>query len=308
MSNNAQKHESLPNAIHWGFDLFHKHPLNPILLPQEVSWESHAVFNPAAWTDKKKVYLLYRAEGPLHSPHSSLTSRVGLAVSSDGIHFEREFTPILEPTEPYELPGGCEDPRLVRVDGTFYMTYTAYDGKTARIAMAVSHDLYSWRKQGLLFPELGWTKSAAMLDQPINGFYWMYFGDTHIWAAYSKDLDHWTIVDEPVLSPRQHSFDSRLVEPGPPPLITARGILLIYNSADDNLRYSMGQSLFDLNNPTQMIRRTSHPILEPTEVMEKEGQVPNVVFTEGLVEFNGRWFLYYGMADSCIGVAISDWL
>ena len=120
------------------------------------------------------------------------------------------------------------------------------------------------------------------------------------------DLVHWTYVDKAVLSPRHGSFDSRLVEPGPPPLITSQGILLIYNSADNNLRYSIGYSLFNPHNPTQLIRRSPYPILEPTEDLEREGQVADVVFTEGLVAFHGRWFLYYGMADSRIGVALLD--
>ena len=307
----------------WGFDSFRKYESNPILTARGNAWESLTVYNPAAWTDDDRVYLLYRAEGPSNFPDKTFTSRIGLAISHDGIHFERERLPVLEPSQPYEIPGGCEDPRIVQIDNVFYMTYTAYDGKIARLAMARSRDLHQWEKLGPLFPDAqweryfpheehnrlfpkGWSKSGAILAQPINGDYWMYFGDTHIWAAYSKDLIHWDVVDEPVLSPRPNAFDSRLVEPGPPPLLLPEGIWLGYNGADSNLQYAFGQALFATDKPTKLIRRSAHPLLLPTTESEKTGQVPQVVFGEGLVRFRGKWFLYYGMADSRIGVAFAE--
>src|SRR5262249_4610866 len=161
---------------------------------------------------------------------------IGLAHSSDGFRFERHPTPVMEATEPYELPGGCEDPRLVRIDDRFYLTYTAYDGQTARLCLAESDSLERWIKQGPLFPERGWTKPGATLHQPIHGRYWMSFGDPPLWAAHSTDLPRWEVVEPPVLSRRPGQFDSRLVEPGPPPLLTSDGIWLIYNSADADLR------------------------------------------------------------------------
>lgn len=264
------------------------------------------MFNPAAWTDGKHVYLLYRAEGPCSFAGRPVTSCIGLATSNNGFSFGPGTIPVMEPTESYEVPGGCEDPRVVQIKGSFYMTYTAYDGYTARLALATSTNLYDWKKEGLLFPERGWTKSAAILSKPVNGYYWMYFGDTNIWAAYSTDLRSWTIIEEPVLSPREGYFDCHLVEPGPPPVVTPEGILLIYNAADQHLHYSVGQCLFAHDNPLLVMKRSERPFLEPETVEEKEGQVPNVIFAEGLVPFGQQWLLYYGMADSRIGVAILD--
>jgi beta-1,2-mannosidase len=278
---------------------------NPILGPTGAGWEAKDVFNPAAWTDGETVSLLYRAEDRKGLPGREFTSRLGLARSTDGFHFERHPAPVMEATEPYEMPGGCEDPRLVRIDGRFYLTYTAYDGQTARLCLAMSDRLDDWTRLGPLFPERGWTKSGAILDQPIGGRYWMYFGDTHLWAAHSADLQHWEVVDAPVLSPRPGMFDSRLVEPGPPPLLTPDGIWLIYNSADVELRYAVSQVLFAADDPTRVIWRAEAPLLEPTTADEIEGQVPSVVFAEGLVRFRGQWLLYYGMADSRIGVAVA---
>jgi predicted GH43/DUF377 family glycosyl hydrolase len=284
---------------------FERFPGNPILAPAGTGWEAKDVFNPAAWTDDETVFLLYRAEDRRGLPGREFTSRLGLARSPDGLTFERDPAPLMEGTEPYEIPGGCEDPRLVHIDGRFYLTYTGYDGQTARLCMAVGDSLEQWEKWGPLLPERGWTKSGAILAEPLNGITWMYFGDTNIWAAHSTDLRHWEVVEPPVLRPRPGMFDSRLVEPGPPPLLTPHGIWLIYNSADEDLRYAVGQALLDPAEPTRVLWRDDQPLLVPTTADEIEGQVPRVVFAEGLVRFRGRWLLYYGMADSRIGVAIA---
>ena len=153
------------------------------------------------------------------------TSRIGLATSEDGLHFTRDAEPIVSPSEDYELPGGCEDPRVVEAEGRYWLTYTGYDGANARLCLASSADLKTWEKHGVLFPELEWSKSGAILDVPIDGQHLMYFGDTHLWLARSTDLVRWQLDPKPVLSPREGLFDSRLVEPGPPPLLTDEGIL-----------------------------------------------------------------------------------
>jgi len=294
---------TFPGWAQWQLGPFEKYTENPIITPRGDQWESKDVFNPAAWTDGNTVYLLYRAEDSTGIGRWNGTSRIGLATSSDGIHFNRRSEPVLEPTEPWELPGGCEDPRIVKIHDTFYLTYTAYDGQQARLALASSDDLIHWTKHGLVFPDSSWTKSGAIIPEPINGKYWMYFGDTNIWIAHSTDLINWTAIEEPVLRPREGMFDSRLVEPGPTPLVTEHGILLLYNGADDDLVYRSGQALFNKNDPTSLIQRSEQPFLQPESKLEKGGQIPNVVFIEGLVQFKNAWYLYYGMGDSGIGVA-----
>ncbi len=292
--------------MNWELKPFVKYEQNPILKPTGDTWQSKDLFNPAAWTDGETIWLLYRAEDSTGIGKWNGTSRIGLAISKDGFNFAREARPVIEPTEPWELPGGCEDPRVVRINDIFYLTYTAFDGKTARLALASSTDLRVWQKHGLLFPDMGWTKSGAILATPIQGKYWMYFGDTNIWAAYSTNLLDWTVIKEPVLQPRPDRFDSLLAEPGPPPILTDDGILLLYNGADEASVYTCGQVLFDAQDPTQVIARTEHPFFVPTTDLEISGQVPNVTFIEGLVQYNSRWFLYYGMADSGVGVAVSE--
>jgi beta-1,2-mannosidase len=321
--------------------------VNPVLLPlphsifdcpiskKKINWEAKDVYNPAAVVRNGKVYLLYRAEDTLKAVDG--TSRIGLAVSNDGIHFERQPKPVLYPDndfmKPYEWAGGCEDPRVVETAaGKYLMTYTTYDGKIARLCVASSPDLQKWTKHGLAFKQEKyrnlWSKSGAivckridsrLIASKINGKYWMYFGDTDIFLATSTDLINWTIEEneegkpKAVFGPRKDKFDSRLVEPGPPAMLTDKGILLLYNSM--NLHeggfaelppdaYSAGQILMNKNNPAQVIERMDNYFLKPEKPYELSGQVNQVVFVEGLVYFKKQYFLYYGTADSKIAVAV----
>jgi predicted GH43/DUF377 family glycosyl hydrolase len=206
----------------------------------------------------------------------------------------------------------------------YYMTYTGYnnvDGvgpthKDAQLCMATSNDLEHWKRQGIIMPayqgkwNVGWTKSGAIVQQKIHGKYWMYYlGESAgkilpMGVASSSDLLHWNdALDRPVLPVRPGQFDSQVVEPGPAPMMTSEGILLIYNGADDNNLYSTGWVLFDKNDPTKVLARADRPIFMPKQDWEKVGQVPNVVFVEGLVRERNRWLFYYGGADKYVGVA-----
>lgn len=291
---------------------------NPIVSPQGDGFESAGTFNPSVVKEDGKFVMLYRAQD------RKGTSSLGYATSDDGIHFIRRAEPVMVPETSYEKGGGVEDPRLVKFGDTYYLTYTGYnnvdgvapDKKDAQLCLATSADLIHWQRQGIIFPaykgkwNVKWTKSGAIVPEKINGKYWMYFlgdargKDTQMGVAYSEDLLHWIeALDHPVLSSRPGLFDSQVVEPGPPPLVTKDGILLIYNGADDKLVYSTGWVLFDKNDPTKVLARAATPIFAPEREWEKVGQVPNVVFVEGLVGEGKRWLFYYGGADKNIGVA-----
>jgi predicted GH43/DUF377 family glycosyl hydrolase len=318
--------------------------VNPILLPgtntftcpvlkQEVKWEEKDVFNPAAVVRDNKVYLLYRAEDIVGK--FAGTSRLGLAISKDGLHFTKMKEPVFYPDNDslkvYEWEGGVEDPRVVETeDGTYVLTYTAFDGTLARLLVATSNDLVHWNKHGLVLQgkyKNTWSKAGAIVArlsgsrivaEKVNGKYWMYFGDTDLFMATSEDLIHWQPVEEngtikSVLKPRSGYFDSRLVESGPYALIKDQGILLIYNSmnldngGDPSIgkgAYCAGQALFDKNDPAQLIARLEKNFMKPEKKYEITGQVNQVCFLEGMVPFNGKWFLYYGTADSKIAVAV----
>ena len=314
------KTEGRGEAPLWGGG-FEKYEGNPILSPQGTGFEAKATFNPAVILVDGTFYMFYRAEDWTGEGKWNGQSTLGLARSKDGIKFWRRSEPVIVPSQSYEIPGGCEDPRIVKIDGTYYLTYTSYDGKTARLCLATSKDLINWKKHGPILPNWGWSKSGAIVPQKINGKYWMYFGDSNIWVATSKDLIHWQAIKEPVMRPREGYFDEELVEPGPPPIITEDGILLICNGNIPKARaielgrkenrgmirqYGTGWALFSLDDPTKLTARCSTPFLTPTEDFEKMGQIGDVVFSEGLVNKYGRWYLYYGCADTYVGVAIAD--
>ena len=282
----------------------------PVLAPQGDGWESAGTFNPAVIMRDGKIAMLYRAQDKLG------TSRLGYAESTDGVHFTRRPDPVLSPSEDYEKGGGVEDPRLVQFGDTYYLTYTGYNKKDAQLCLATSKDLIHWERKGVILPaykgrwNVRWTKSGAIVPEKINGKYWMYFLGTtadnkdQMGVAYSTDLVHWIeATAKPVLPARDGQFDSRVVEPGPPPVVTAQGIVLIYNGADDNLVYRTGVAVFDRNDPTRVISRTDAPVFAPEKDWEKVGQVPNVVFVEGMVHRGTSYIFYYGGADKYVGVA-----
>jgi len=254
--------------------------------------------------------MLYRAQD------TAGTSRLGYAESKDGIHFTRRPEPVLSPEADYEKDGGVEDPRLQKFGDAYYLTYTGYNKKDAQLCLATSRDLIHWERKGVLLPAYkgnwnnGWTKSGAVVPEKIDGKYWMYWLGTaadktdQMGLSYSTDLIHWTEATEtPVLPKRPGEFDSRVVEPGPPPILTSSGIVLIYNGADDNLVYRTGVAVFDAHDPSKVLYRSDTPIFAPEKEWERVGQVPNVVFVEGMIRQNGRWLFYYGGADKYVGVA-----
>lgn len=308
-----------------------------------VRWEQYATFNPAAVVRNGRVVLLYRAEDASGAAAiGGHTSRLGLAESADGLRFRRLPAPVLFPARDEQMrnewPGGVEDPRVVETeDGEYVLTYTQWNRDVPRLAIATSRDLVTWTKHGPAFARSQGgkymnveTKSGAILTRRIgdrlvatkvNGRYWMYFNVPHVLIATSDNLIDWMIVEDVdgrplrVLSPRPGYFDSWLVEAGPPALLTNYGIVLLYNAGNvraygDTLLpervYTGGQALFDAHNPVKLLRRTGKPFIQPTEPYERTGQYQEgTTFVEGLVPFNGKWLLYYGTADSRVGVAIS---
>jgi predicted GH43/DUF377 family glycosyl hydrolase len=299
---------------HLPFGTWRRLPDAPVVAPRGNGWESAGTFNPAVVVQQNsgrdRIVMLYRAQD------KQGTSRLGYAESADGIHFTRRDEPVLSPSEEYEKDGGVEDPRLVRFGNTYYLTYTGYNKKDAQLCLATSKDLIHWDRKGVILPankgnwNVKWTKSGAIVPEEIAGKYWMYFLGTSVdnrdqaGLAYSTDLLHWTEATQaPVVPTRPGQFDSRVAEPGPAPILTPTGIVLIYNGADDKLVYRTGVAIFDRNDPRRLIWRSNEPIFAPEKEWEKIGQVPNVVFVEGMVQLGERYLFYYGGADKYVGVA-----
>lgn len=326
ITSNSVQNEKNYTAPYFPLLGFKEYPQNPILGPiTPNNWESKYVFNPSAIVIDDKVWLLYRAQ------NSSKISSIGLAWSDDGYNFTRYTKPVISPTEWYEIPGGCEDPRIIRVNGTFYLTYTGYDGKTARLCMATSQDLVSWKKIGPILPNVtdvvydwqdpmnsfyareGWSKSGAIIDEPINGLYQMVWGDSFLMTANSTDLIHWNYTrNSQPFAAKLNVWEQSLMESAAPPVKTRDGKWLkFYNGVSNGpggytpSAYNTGQMLIDpVNYPLgPPIARLETPLLQPSSVQEVTGQVDHVIFSEGLVQFRGQWMVYFGQGDSFVGVA-----
>jgi predicted GH43/DUF377 family glycosyl hydrolase len=287
----------------------------PLLRPAAPPWMEAGAFNPAAVGVDGKTVLLFRARDMRG------TSRIGYAESADGLQFKVDTRPVLEPAEPYERGGGVEDPRVLRIGTIYYMTYTGYNRHDAQLCLATSPDLRHWRRRGVILPAYkgawttGWTKSGAIVPERINGKWWMYYLGTrrdsdgkdrdYMGLASSDDLLDWSdATKQPVLDRRPGAFDDRVMEPGPPPLVTSAGILLLYNGANDKLVYGPGWILFDKADPRRVVARCERPFMAPSLVWERVGTVPNVIFLEGATARTGDPLDltgYYGGADQYTG-------
>jgi len=306
---------------------------NPIIKPiVEHFWESKATFNPGALYMHGKVHLVYRAIGE----HD--TSVIGYAVSGDGVNIdERLDEPIYVPTEPFECPsespysatrayvsgggyGGCEDPRLTKVDDKIYMTYVAYNGRThPRLAMtSISENdfmnrKWNWSRPVLISKEGIVNKNACLFPEKFDGKYvMMHRVFPNILIDYLDDLDFdgktkWLRGDHKI-RPRRTAWDSRKVGAGAPPMKTPYGWLLIYHAVGDQDpgRYKMGAMLLDLKDPTKVIARSRRPILAPDYHYENEGFKAGVAYPCGAVIKDNQLIVYYGGADTVVCAAVAN--
>ncbi len=363
---------------------------------QKVFWDNLATIDPgAAIAVDGEVAIVFRAEGRSEAGQSpDCTSRLGLATSKDGLFFTVDGTPVLPPRDSlqpaHQTRYGLQGARIVvGPHGRYVMTYTESSSRRRTrgerqdtISIATSSNLRDWTRWGPVFAATRRGShgkgirvndgSAAILTElrhgrlqaaRLHGRYWMYWGEKAIHLATSTDLIHWAPVMDKrsgrpliVLSARAGRFDSGSATAGPPPLLTRRGILLIYNGensllgvsnakntqvadapapavspgpagakqrdsarvslrhpdearlrADPTLRpgaYTVGEALFSAADPSRLLERTDHPVLQPTWPYERNGRyAAGGVFAEGLVSWHGQWLLYYGAADSVIGVA-----
>jgi len=325
---------------------------NPILEPQPNHWwESKATFNPGAIYEQGKVHIVYRAIG------DSDVSVLGYACSVDGFHIdERLDKPIYVPREPFEGAGlvyptainpqityfsaedeeedennyvsggggwgGCEDPRLTRIDDRVYMTYVAFDGYSPpRVALTSIHidDFlarnWQWQKPVLISPPGVVDKNACILSERIDSKYVIFHRIfPNILVDFVDDLDfdgatRW-LKGEFKISTRAAYWDSRKLGIGAPPVKTKDGWLTIYQGVDerDPGRYKVGAMLLDLKDPTRVLARLGKPILEPEVWYENEGWKAGVVYPCGAVVIGDRLLVYYGAADkvTCVASAKLD--
>ena len=322
---------------------------NPILKPLSYrGWENVATFNPGAVKDDEGfVHLLYRAIG------GNGLSTIGHAKSKDGINFydrsaypvyvsaptkEKKFDEKTGEKKPrvYNLSiytsgggwGGCEDPRLVAIDGRVYMTYTAFEGwDSVRIGLTsismedLKKDKWNWKKPKLLSPPGSVNKNWVIFPEKINGkFAILHSVVPEIMVEYVDSLDDFIgYIDSPrpqgPQPGREDHWDNIMRGSGTPPIKTDIGWLLLYHAIDKNEwnRYKVGAMILDINNPTKILYRSPEPILEPDMPYENEAK-EGVVYATGAIVMKDDLFVYYGGGDKNVCVAktplqpLLDWL
>lgn len=288
---------------------------NPILKPIKTHrWEKY-VYNCAAIILDNQVHIVYRALG------GDRISRSCYASSKDGFKIdERLEKPIFVPKLESEKPmvkfnnSGVEDPRLTRIGNRIYMLYAGVNGRTAQSSMAsievedFLQKKWNWKRHGILFPDID-DRNAGLFSEKINGEYVLYTRFMpNIWVSYSRDLKNWS-RPKIVMKPRKGMWDEYKIGIAGPPLRLNNSWLLIYHGVEQRQVgriYRLGFVLIDLKNPEKILYRSKKPILEPVKNYEKIGQVNNVVFSCGSVILNKKLFVYYGGADTVIGVATAD--
>ena len=279
----------------------------PILSPIPAHpWEAAAVFNTAAIRHNDLIHLVYRATDiTSNGQEGEYINSLGYAVSVDGLNFERLSSPVLKNDAPQELRGP-EDPRIIKIDGLFYMLYTGYSGRFSgdyRICLATSTDLLHWERKGVMLDEP--NKDAALFPEKINGRYLMFHRRApDIWIGFSDDLMSWD-DHQSIMSPVPDSdWESTKIGLGGPPIKTPQGWVIIYHGVGGEPRkYSLGIALLAGDDPSQVLHRQAEPILEPELDWEVHGFVPNVVFSCGQVVVGDQLYVYYAGADTAIGVA-----
>jgi beta-1,2-mannobiose phosphorylase / 1,2-beta-oligomannan phosphorylase len=290
---------------------FQRYPHNPILLPDPSSaWECYNVFNPGVLYHNGLFHMYYRAQG------LDWISRIGYAVSADGQHWNRLREPILAPSDDMD-DRGVEDPRLVEIDGIFYMTYTAYGshfkgrGKPTHSGggilpmVARSSNLLTWERLGPMVRGED-NKDHVLFPRKLGGrFAALHRRYPNVWLAYSDDLQTWREADmAPVYGPRPNNeWDAMSVGSNGPPIETPHGWLCINHAYDHQHIYRMGVTLLDLEDPSKVIRRPKKPIFWPEQLWELRGDVPNVVFSCANPVRDGQVYLFYGGGDHVIGLA-----
>jgi len=291
----------------------------PVLEPRpHIAWEKDAVLNAAACHDGRLFHVFYRAVA--HNPGDPNRSCIGHAWSSDGIHFEQADEPILWSNTCPEEARGVEDPRITFLEGQYHLLYTAYSGSHTQVARATSTDLHNWTRHGVMFGHelFGNNKNATLFPEKIDGRYalihrpmgyrdWNDEECLDMWLSFSDDLKHWD-GHRPILRCRHGEVDweHRKIGLGGTPMKTDKGWLTVYHAVDGNSIYRLGLALLDLERPTKVIWRTDEPILQPEADWELAGDVNNVVFTCGHVLLDKTLWVYYGGADTVIGVATGD--
>jgi beta-1,4-mannooligosaccharide/beta-1,4-mannosyl-N-acetylglucosamine phosphorylase len=306
-----------------------RHPKSPILTradipdiyPQLV--DATSVFNPGAIKFGDKYLLMLRVQS------RSRETFMVMAESDNGIDFkvENKIVDFKGIEKVKEKIYHIYDARISRIEGTYYIMFAMDMDGGCQLGLGKTDDFKNFEflgitsnediRNGVLFPEKV-NGSYLRMDRPNksrhdNG---TTSGST-IWLSKSDDLLNWEPV-APLINGRFHYWDE-FIGSGPAPVKTRKGWLHIYHGVAGHFGssniYQAGVMLLDLNDPTKVLSRSWCNILEPRELYELVGQVPNVVFPSGMIvmEYDNEGFakpesevyVYYGAADTCVGLAVT---
>lgn len=296
-------------------------PDYPILEPRQDNqhwWERNGLFNAGVTEFKEQIFLIYRAYDDFH------ISRLGLAHSRDGVAFKLYDSPLIDtdPTDPYERMG-IEDPRVTKIDDTYYILHTSasyhrigqspdvsgtmnYIPWRVRVGMHTTRDFRHFKHWGVLLTDIP-AKNACLLPEKIDGQFGMYYREhsatgESIKLSMTADFKHWsTPVD--IAWPQTETWFSKKVGLGSQPMVVNDGFLVVYHGVDQHDVYRLGLALFDRHDPSRLLWY-SNPILEPEMPYEKTGFVAHVVYCCGAILRGTELWIYYGAADRVIGRAV----
>ena len=298
---------------------------NPILIPfSENEWEADGAFNGCPVHDGGKIHFVYRAVSPPQNINGFElpVSTVGYALSSDGIHFKNRHQ-FIKPDSEWDK-FGCEDPRVTKMNGKFYIFYTAlsnfpFCADCIKVGLAITTDFKKIKEKHSVTPFN--AKAMSLFPDKVAGRYAVVLSvntdlpPTRIAVAYfDREEQMWSptywegwysLLNDNIIplqrSPRDH------IEAGAPPIKTKYGWLLIYSYIQNYFSppavFGIEAALLDINNPQRIIARTDKPLLVPQEEYEKYGKVPNIVFPTGAIVKEGTLYIYYGAADTTCAVA-----
>ena len=309
----------------WAIGPFTRHQNNPVLVPEGEGWESANAYNPAVIHKGNKFYMLYRGEDRDTSLFRNLRSQIGLATSKDGIHWKKDKNnPVIRAEKEIELPGGVEDPRLIEYEGTYYAYYTAYNyydkPNIVKLCVATSSDLIHWEKKGVLFSGRKMKNPAVLVDPSnhpvkINGKFVMYSSvDAEPYISYSDDLIHWDLKKlDNVKFPenfRPWEFCTALThyEPTNKNILVFIGGRLGGGPNSEKWHYALGQTLFNKEDPEELVDYMKEPFLIPHEPYELKGFINYTLFFETILKHDGKWWIWYGGADhvTCLATAPAE--
>ncbi len=324
--------EKVVRLLHLERLLLKKSSHNPILRPGRHPWSAEAVFNPAAAILDHRTHLIYRAIG------TDGISRLGYASSPDGILFDERLPyPVYVADSSSSLPrnvrhyspmmyssggswGGCEDPRMVVIDGRVYVTFNMFQNWMLRVGVIsistedfLAKRFYKWERPIILSHSTR-DKNWVLFPEKIGGQFAVLHSiigdDEHrVRVEYVEDLEE--LSERKFVSPDPQKVPDKPIawhvhvrSAGPPPIKTNKGWLVLYhaNDAKEGHRYKLGAMLLDLVDPTKVLYRAAAPVLVPDELYENHGK-PGIVYAGGAVVHDGKLFVYYGGADKVVCVA-----